>query len=198
MTLFEARDILYRIVARYFGDGHVYFSEVKKPVKVEPYITIKMSDTSRPVYASKLVDDNGFQKSYRELSSMFEINLYTKGKDVSQGRGIPVYLNTAVNDMNGFVNYLESDGIIELMSRLDVSINLSGNVRDLSALQMSNSTYQYRALLEGEMKFMDVAYGRYGQNDLELPSDSGGGSFDLITDSYEIDTTTITGGVVNG
>ena len=199
MTLHEARTFLLELVASYYGESHVFYAEAKIAGVPEPYITVKVSDTVRQYHAAKIVDDEGYQKSYREQSARFEINLYTKGRDASRGRGIPVYLNTAVNDLLQCVNYLDSDDATERISNANVAIIQTGSVRDLTALQNNSSSYQYRALMEGEIRFIEVSYGLYGQNQVdptEFPDDSGGGSAELVSEPYIIEETDITGGTL--
>ena len=195
MTLRKAFDIVRQIVAGYFGEGHVFYAESRQAAQTEPYITIKAVGVTRQANASKLVEPDEYQKHFRQVAVRCELNLYTRGRNRNEGIGVPVYENTALNDMIGFQDYLESDFVIEEQDRNDIAIVTVSDPRDLSFLQNNSTAYQYRASMEFEFRYTDVSYGGFGQDGVtDLPSDSGGGSADLITGPYVIDETEIEGG----
>lgn len=191
----EAIELVRQIVAGYFGEGHVFYAESRKAAQAEPYITLKVMNIRRQTHASKYVGADEYQKAYREVTAHCEMNLYTKGRDRSLGVGIPIYENTALNDMVAFQDYLDSDFVIEEQQRNNIAISVTSDPRDLSFLQNNGTAYQYRSLIEFDVRFVDVTYGGFGQDGyFDLPTDSDGGSTELITGPYVIEETEIEGG----
>lgn len=186
MKLFEAKDILRDTVAAFFGPSHVFYAEQKMVKKPEPYVTIKVNSYARTLFPPKEVDEKGYERSYCQINASVDINLYTKGIDVSNTRGTPVYANTALDDMDDFVDYLVSDAVTEKLYQKGCTVIPGADVKDLSALQ-NESQYQYRSMIEVRLMFTDVSYGRYGQNGNVMPDASGGGNSMLITDPSVIE-----------
>lgn len=178
MTFDEANEKTRDYVATFFGDGHVFYANVKMAKYPEPYLTTRFLSFTRPDQAIKEIDEEGWEHSYREIVGKVDLNLYTKGREVRRNSG--VYYNTALNDMQEFLNYLDSDeGQFEMM-RNNMTILPTGNVQDLSALQ-NDSAFQFRSMVELEVHFIDDSFGDYGQNNSRtLPNNSEGGSEDFI------------------
>lgn len=197
MKIEEAKKYAREIVASYFGDDHVFFANNKMALRPEPYITVGFLGNRRQSFAGKIVDKEGFQNHYREITLHCEVNLYTKGKDVSFGKGEPVYENTSLEDMDAFLDFIESDASVEDLDRHDCAIVVSSEVRDLAGLQQNSTHYQYRSNLEFDLHFTDESHGLYGQNNVDekrIPSHSNGGSELYITGPYVIDDVEIEGG----
>lgn len=186
MKLFEAKDILRDTVAAFFGPSHVFYADQKMARKPEPYVTIKVNSYIRAQFPTKIITADGYEHSYYRIDASVDINLYTKGIDVSNTRGTPVYANTALDDMDDFVDYLVSDAVTEKLYQKGCTVILGANVKDLSALQ-NESQYQYRSMIEVRLIFTDVSYGRYGQNGNVMPNASGGGNSTLMTEPSVIE-----------
>lgn len=177
MKIAEAKEAFRSLAAGYFGDSHVFFAESKMSRFPEPYLTIKFNGYTRQEHGARRKRADYHVEAIRELRADIDLNLYTKGSQIS---GSMAYANTALDDMEGFINYLESDYGQGIQIQNDFAI-ITGAPKDVSAL-LRDSQYQYRALLTLEMRFADAAYGEYGQNNNELPNASGGGDTSMITD----------------
>ena len=185
MKIAEAKEAFRSLVAEYFGDSHVFFAESKMARLPEPYLTIKFIGYTRQEHEVRRKRADYHVEAIRELRASIDLNLYTKGSQVDGN----VYASTALDDMEGFINFLESDYAQGIQMQNDFAI-ITGNPQDVSVL-LRDSQYQYRAYLSVEMRFADAAWGEYGQNSNELPNASGGGDESMITDPYYIDTVTI-------
>lgn len=188
MSIKIAKKYCRNIVAAYFGEGHVFFAEQKMTKRPVPYLTIKLASLGKNrTKITKYDIDNQCFKDYRMASTKMEVNLYTLGKNIAEEGYDPVYENTAVEDMDDFVKFLQSDEIIEDMSRNNIVIALDGEIKDLSFLENS-SEFRYRAMAEFGVNFVDISYGQYGQNAIhDLPNSSGGGTMEMIADTNVIE-----------
>ena len=119
MNFGEAKKYSRDIVAVYFGDGHVFYSEQKMAKKPVPYLTVKFSGLGK--VRSKITKyDRESQcfKDYWQANTKMELNLYTLGKNIAPKDAEPVYENTAVEDMDDFVKFLNLM-LISLIVRMD-------------------------------------------------------------------------------
>ena len=195
MKLEEVKAALVGLTAEYFGDAHVFYAEVKKAKSVEPYITVQNTSVdSVSDFTVDDIEDDSF-RSQRSYRAMFDINLYTKGKDASGGRGLPVYINSSLENMQDFIDFLESEYILDFESEKNISIKVESDVKDLSALINTNE-YQYRSMIEVSVTFADSRKGYMGQNNVSvLPNQSGGGDIGMVEDGMVIEQVNYNGDV---
>ncbi len=187
MNYGEAKKYSRDIVAAYFGDDHVFFAEQKMAKKPIPYLTVKFTGLGRNEKITKYDEESQCYKDYRQKRARMEINLYTSGHNVAPEDMEPVYENTAVGDMDDYLQFLNSDEITDDMTRHDIVISIAGEIRDLSGI-LNTAEYRYRAMAEFDVRFTDSSYGLYGQNAVgSLPNASGGGSPEMISNSYIIE-----------
>lgn len=179
MTIAEVKTYLVELLAAYFGDGHVFFAEHKLVQRPVPYVSLKAGNIHRSGKITVYDEDHHCFFDYMECKTNVDVNLYTAGENIAGIGQTPVYENTALSDMNGFLNYLESDAILDDMSRKDVAISVVGDIQDLAYL-VNDSSYRFRAMVELEVTYTDRACGRFGQNWKVLPNSSGGGNEDMV------------------
>lgn len=171
MTLGEVKQLLYEVVAMYHPGATVVWEKTKGVTPKPPYITLGYSNLNRS--GSPLLDDDG-EHRYYNYSFTFEINLYTVGKEIQvEGVGT-VYENTAVEDMEEFIRFLDSDGMTDRLSEKDVTIVMNPPIRDLSEL-IGDTKFNYRSMAEFTVTFVGSADGTYGVADSTVPNPSGGG-----------------------
>ena len=196
MEIREMPKVIRQLLQIYYGDGHVFFVRSHRAVKVDPYVTLHYSGHNRQTHASKIINpEDEYTRAYRDLEGSVEINLYTQGRNLAAADEEPVYENTAIADLEDFLEFLDSDAALEFMDKHEISILIDGDVQDVSAI-LHDSDYQYRAMVRLKVSFCEVSYGFFGQNDLErLPNDSHGGSVDMITPPYVIEEVDVNGGI---
>ena len=119
-------------------------------------------------------------------STTAEANLYTEGKPIAPGdSAIGNHANTAASDLLEFANFVESEGVLDLMTRYGVEMSLIPPVRDLSALE-NDRKYRYRAMAEFTVTFVEEANGWYGIGDMNpVPNYSGGGTREMADEPVE-------------
>lgn len=171
MTFSEVKKILYELVKRYHPAAMVVWSKTKGVTPKPPYITLGYSNLNRSAFT--LSDDEGEHKYYN-YDFVFEINLYTVGKEIKTNTG-SYYENTAMEDLEEFVRFLDSEGITDELSEKNVTIVFNPPIRDLSEL-IGDTKFNYRSMCEFTVSFVGSADGKYGVADNQtIPNSSGGG-----------------------
>lgn len=177
MSLMQVRREVRKIVSDFFSNGTVLWAEqvVTKPKL--PYITLKTGSLTKTAFP---VQDDTLARWY-SCKTVLELNVYTQGRKVgTDENAISNYENTSVDDLADFVIYLESDEIQDVLAKLNISLSLKGDIRDMSVL-MNDTKYRYRALAEFELSWTEKTSGAYGIGEKkQLPNYSGGGNDDLM------------------
>lgn len=173
MTLGEVKQLLYEVVAMYHPAAMIVWEKTKGITPKPPYITLGYSNLSRSMFP--LSDDEG-EYRYYNYSFTFEINLYTVGKEITvDGAGTGAYENTAVEDLEEFVRFLDSEKMTDSLADQNVTIVMNPPIRDISEL-IGDTKFNYRSMCEFTVTFVGTANGRYGVSGSEtIPNSSGGG-----------------------
>lgn len=173
MNLGEVKQLLYETVVRYHSGAMVVWEKTKGVTPKPPYITLGYSNLNRSLFP--LSDDEGTHKYYN-YSFTFEINLYTVGKPVKDdSEKVLYYENTAVEDLEEFVRFLDSEEMTDELAEKNVTIVVNPPVRDLSEL-IGDTKFNYRSMAEFTVTFVGLADGMYGVfGSKSVPNPSGGG-----------------------
>jgi hypothetical protein len=173
VTLGQVKQVLYDTVVKFHPGAMVVWEKTKGVKPRPPYITLGYSNLERSQFP--LSDDEGEHKYYN-YSFLFEINLYTVGKEIKvDGVGTGAYENTAVEDLEEFVRFVDSDETTDLLATKNVTIVMNPPIRDLSEL-IGDTKFNYRSMVEFAVTFVGTADGRYGvSGDEAVPNPSGGG-----------------------
>lgn len=205
MTVAQARQCLYEIVRDYYGNDHVFWAGAKLTRKPVPFVTIQFTGYTRQMFPPHTMSDDEFWTAHRLISASVDINLYTKGQNVSEGHYDAAYGNTALEDLENLASYLDSEyvtGKAQEFRDVDgnkdpyggMAILVDPEIKDLSAL-LKDSQYEYRAVCSLTLLFTDASSGDYGQNENPaLPDSSGGGNEAMITDPSVTEEAEINGG----
>lgn len=171
MNLNQVKGKLYDITNLFFQGATVLWAEQSANKPEPPYVTLKTSGISKTFFP--VVEG---EASYYSCSTIWEVNLYTKGKQVvMEERVSSDYENTALSDMGEFVFFLESPALLDLFSN-DLDIQLIPPIRDLTAL-LNDTKYRYRAMAEFTVSYTEKVTGRYHLSNAEMiPNSSGGGT----------------------
>lgn len=177
MNLGEIKRLLYEAVLRYHPKAAIVWEKTKGVTPRPPYITLGYHNLNRALFT--LSDDDGIHRYYN-YSLTFEVNLYTDGRELTEdGEGIGAYENTAVEDLEEFVRFLDSEEMTDELARHGVTILVEPPIRDLSEL-IGDIRFQYRAMAEFTVSFMGASDGRYGiSGNKVVPNPSGGGTIEM-------------------
>lgn len=183
MNLGEAKLLLYETVARYHPGAVVVWEKTKGVTPRPPYITLGYGNINRSLF--RMSDEKG-EHEYYEYSFTFEMNLYTIGKELKvNGAGIGAYENTAVEDLEEFIRFLDSEAITNELTQKGLSVFLNPPIRDLSEL-IGDTKFNYRSMAEFTVAFVGCADGMYGVwGDRADPNTSGGGAAEFFETAIE-------------
>lgn len=185
MNLGEVKQLLYETVVKYHPGAMVVWEKTKGVTPKPPYITLGYSNLNRSLFF--LTDDEEKHKYYN-YSFTFEINLYAVGKSVKDNAGKVIYYeNTAVEDLNEFVCFLNSEEMTNELANKNVTIVVNSPIRDMSEL-IGDTKFNYRSMVEATVSFSGEADGPYGISSITaIPNSSGGGTPEMAeADIYYI------------
>ena len=183
MDMMELKSTLYGIVARFFSEAMVVWSEQIIPQPMPPYVTLKTGRINRTAFT--LVSDG--DDRYYQADMTFEINLYTDGTAVfTKGEAVANKANTAVGDLTDFLVFLESEAVQDFLSEQGIAMEVLTPPNDVSQL-INDVHFRYRAMTELTVYFPIKANGAYGMSESMLPNGSGGGTADMVTDIQPIE-----------
>lgn len=180
MTLEELRDHLYEIIQRYFTGATVMWGEQNNTRPTSPFIRLKLGSLKRPQHFINQTDKNA-SRSYIPSTTILSVELFTHGRKMADEDGDFYFVNTAVDDMADFVNYMVSPHADDVYEGLDISVRPEGNIIDTSAVL--DSDYEYRAMQEFVVDFLQESRGYAGiERDNWEPTPSGGGTAALANE----------------
>ncbi len=174
MTNTEALQHLSTITKRYFEGATVDFAKRTRKVKPQaPFVVITPGSPARDLFpTTRLVADRVV--SYYQTRLPVQIDLYTNGgAGEPEEDGYVPSMNTAVEDMTDFLDFLESPYVTNWCFRLNVSIVTTGVVQDLTAL-ITDSDFEFRAMTELTFCFVHKAVGHSGvegESSIKHPSE---------------------------
>ena len=177
MTVEKLAEVLHSLVCGYFQGASVVWANTKKVKPLNPLVTMRLGPVSRSIHPNTKIID-GELCGYYPSSTMLEVQLFTPGRRVQAGEQT-VFVNTAVNDLFQFVNFLESSMAQDRLNREMVSIRLEGDVQDFTGL-VNDTGWEYRAMAEFAVDFVMIAAGYSGtllESSIEKPSEPESGSF---------------------
>lgn len=181
MTFSDVKKLFYRIVKKYHPNAVVVWTKTKGVTPMPPYITIGYSNLNRSAFP---LSDESRNHRYYNYDVLFEINLYTVGREIKSDSG-SYYENTAVEDLEEFIRYLDSDEITEELAKNNVTIVMNPPIRDLSEL-IGDTKFNYRSMCEFTVSYVGLADGRYGiSGNQAVPNPSGGGTKDMADITIE-------------
>ena len=205
MTQSELKQKLYDLISSYFSGATVIWGMTGAVNPNSPLITLNLSDVTRS-YHPVNVNNDGVPVNYFPSTTKLQIDLFTKGREVFISSGeqtTTAWENTAIDDMNTLVNFLDSEYVVNWSELNDISISVN-LVRDLTQL-INTASWDYRAMCEVDIGFIQSAVGHTGlmweggvqydedgnplttggapSSGVFKPDSSGGGSEELAGDS---------------
>ena len=177
MTVNELKDALYDIIQGYFAGAEVAWSEQNAVKSLNPLIRLKLGSIKRPLYFINETQNNA-PSGYIASTTMLTVDLFTHGEKITDEDGDTIYVNTAMDDMADFLNYIMSPYVDDLCENLNISIRPEGDIKDTSAVV--DNDYSYRSMLEFVVSFVQETNGYAGiSRENWKPTPSGGGTEEL-------------------
>lgn len=160
MNANKLRKLLRDIVQMYFAKATVLWSEGRNTQPKKPYITLKMASAGRDTHYT-YEDDNGNPCGFISSKARLEVNLFTNGLIKLIPNASPLFINTAVGDLEDFCNFVTSDKVMDICDEHNITIMQSGDVMDVTAL-LDGVKHEYRAMVEFEVDYVQEVKGAYG------------------------------------
>ena len=177
MTINELKDALYDIIQGYFAGADVAWTEQNAVKSINPFIRLKLGSIKRPSHFINETQNNA-PTGYIASTTMLTVDLFTHGEKITDEEGYTIYVNTALDDMADFLNYIMSPYVDDLCESLNLSIRPEGDIKDTSAVV--DNDYSYRSMQEFVVSFVQEAKGYAGiSRENWKPTPSGGGTEDL-------------------
>lgn len=177
MTIEELRDSLCDIIQGYFAGADVAWAEQNAVKSTNPLIRLKLGSIKR---ANHFITEtqNNVPTGYIASTTRLTVDLFTHGRKITDEEGYTIYVNTAMDDMADFMNYLMSPYVDDLCEGLNISIRPDGDIKDTSAVV--DNDYSYRSMAEFVVNFVQETRGYAGiSRDNWQPTPSGGGTQEL-------------------
>ncbi len=195
MTMREAKEKIYELVCEYFGNATVAWGKTKSVRPGSPLVSITTGNLTRTYHPVKN-DIDGIPVFSYASSFPLQLDLFTKGTPVNDEDGVTAATeNTAVSDLADFVNFLGSVHAEHWGMINDMAVLANTQIHDLTQL-VNDSSWDYRAMVEIEVRFTETAVGysavnyeagqKYNPETIKpipdtpfVPSPSGGGTKEL-------------------
>ena len=154
----EVKRYFYELVSRYFSNANVVFGRQSNRAKsLLPLVALIPGNVKRPRDCCTH-DINGVPVYYYPSQIEITIDLFTHGAPVGDGGAIITHDDTAVDDLVGFQNYLDSRDALEWCQKHDLAITVNGDVQCLTGV-VNDTSYEYRARISVIVYFTQVAVG---------------------------------------
>ena len=161
MNVIEVRETIKALTEMYFKYANVVYAKqsfMTKPTK--PLVTLSFGTVNRPLNPpTKIID--GYPVSFYPSTMLVQIDLFTLGNKKELKKDVYVMENTAENDMLLFFNFLNSPYAVRYCNEHDIAIVLNNSVQDLTGI-INDTEYEFRAMLEFEVRFTQLAVGDTG------------------------------------
>ena len=164
MTQRELKRKLHELIGEYFKSlekqGNIVWGMAKPVNPGSPKVALTAGPIKRPEHVNRLYVD-GIVVDVWPSKTTLQVDLFTKGAPTTDNPNvIAAHENTAVNDLTEFVDFLHSVYVDRWSFINDVSLN-ANNVQDLTEL-INDTSWKYRAMVEIEIGFTQVAVGFAG------------------------------------
>jgi hypothetical protein len=180
MTHNDLAEILFEMTKRYFVGATVVWGQSKMVKPAGNLIVLRFGATTRNLFP--LLEFESTMKTSYQMSTVFEVNLFTGGmkSSASPGRLAPK-INTAGGDMLDYLNYVGSPFNTDWLAEYDICLLPKGDVQNLTAI-INGISWEYRAMAEFDVTYRQTALGAYAlgpESGAWQMTASGGGSEDL-------------------
>lgn len=147
MRVRQANELFRSLTQSYFVKAEVVFANQSRKAKPQiPLVTVKPGNVKRSTFAnSSIVGDTNVSQYPSRIS--YTVDLFTNGEPICDDDGNAIaYENTAMDEMQCFIDFLNSDYALDWCRQNDVSILIEGEAQDLTGI-VNDTNYEYRSRL---------------------------------------------------
>ena len=156
MRLYDLKEYVYTLVHSYFQNAIITWANEVSIKKKPPQITLQLSNVRRSTHPIDEDQNNGEIIRCYPSTVMLTINSYITGKGAINESPD----NTAVADLNEFLNYIDSPEMVDVLYQVGLSFSIASPVQDIPRL-LGTTHYEYRAMVELQIDFTQEVAGMY-------------------------------------
>ena len=158
----DLKEYLYDITSNYFTDTTVVWANSYTAKPPLPFVLIRVDQLSTNTFPI----EDGLISSY--LSKVnFQIDLYVAGHaNTEEEKILSATADTSLEEMQSFLNYIRSPGILEIANRIDINIEIMNTIANIPEL-LNDIRYQGRSVAMFTVDFMQNITGEYGSIDID-------------------------------
>ena len=155
MTIEDVKDVLCGLAEAYFTGANVAWDRTSKAMPKVPLVCLDLG-VQRRNYQSISEIKSGGEGRYIEVKSTFitvpwTVELFTHGEKCVKD-GHTYKRNTALTEINGFVDYMDSDVVLDTLNSHGIAAVITGQITDTTAVH--DNDYEFRAKVEFEVSCM--------------------------------------------
>lgn len=156
MRLYDLKEYVLTLVHSYFQNATITWANEVSIKKKPPQITLQLNNIRRSTHQIDENRNNGEIIRCYPSTVMLTINSYITGKGaINESPG-----NTAVADLNEFLNYIDSPEMVDVLYQAGLSFSIASPVQDIPRL-LGTTHYEYRAMVEFQIDFTQEVAGMY-------------------------------------
>lgn len=200
MRIYDLKEYIYDVTARYFANANVCWANEVSTKPGLPLVMLALRNPTRHPFPVEMEGKNEHVRCYPS-SITLEVNIFSKGGKKGGG-----YSDDASADMNEFLLYLDSPEITDELFMNNLDIQENGPVQSIPQL-LGETKYEFRAMAELTINYTQYTSGAYGIKKPEeereykgsgiwaaaetmgeedwRPTSAGGGTYVLATEETE-------------
>ena len=161
MTIEDIKDVLCEVTEAFFTEANVTWNRTSKAMPKVPLVCLDIGVQQRN-YQSISEIESGEEGKYIEVKHTqitfpWIVELFTHGtKCVKDGHTFN--RNTAISEINEFVDYMASDVVLDTLNSHGVAAIITGQITDTTAVH--DNDYEFRARVEFDVSCLMAGKGR--------------------------------------
>ena len=156
MRLYDLKEYVRTLVHSYFQNATITWANEVSIKKKPPQITLQLSNIRRTTHPIDEDQNSGEIIRYYPSTALLTINSFIIGKGAANESPD----NTAVADLNEFLNYIDSPEMVDVLFQVGLSFSIASPVQDIPRL-LGTTHYEYRAMVEFQIDFTQELAGSY-------------------------------------
>lgn len=161
MRVKTARELFRQITKAYFSKSSVIFAQQSRAAKPKLNLVVITPGVVRRPYMANYGNSGAELIGSYETRMSITVDYFCHGLAiVDESTGATVaYENTAMDELIGFANYLNSKYVTDWCYLNDVAITIDDDAQDLTGI-VNDNNYEYRARLSVQFYFTQRAVGQ--------------------------------------
>lgn len=155
----EARRLFRELVEEYFSEATVTLANQSRAAKPAlALVTLSFGAVKRTLHPVKKVADGVEISSYPSRVTV-QVDVFTHGAAVYHEGELIGYEDSSTDDMSAFVDFLNSQYVLEWGQLHDVSVLVDGDIQCLTGV-VNDNNYEYRSRITVQLYYTHRVTGR--------------------------------------